>query len=267
MFSRALNLTQFSKLNVVIWSTLAFQAGGINAGGFLACHRFVTHTTGFATHFGAEFALGHFDTAVGMLTVPLFFLIGSMFSGLLVDHRILAGKRPHYNFLFATVAGVLYLTAFLGGGGTLAVFGTPINISKDFSILVLLCLASGMQNAAITSASGAVIRTTHLTGLTTDLGIGFVRVLTHWRKGQSGYLEMRNNMARMSIIFSFLVGSTFAAFLFYHAHYWGFMLPALIATSLALFGYYLDRKELAAQISHFANLNKGILNRVRKPKG
>lgn len=245
MFARALNLNQYSPLNMAVWCTLAFQAGSINAGGFLACSRFVTHTTGFATLFGTEFALGHFNTATGMLTVPIFFLIGAMISALFVDRQIVKGKLPRYNLVFGLIGFVLLLVCFLGGGGSFGVFGLlsgPNEIAGEFPMLALLCLASGMQNAAITSASGAVLRTTHLTGLTTDLGIGIVRVATHWMDQVNAEPEVRKNMIRVSIIVSFILGATFGAFLFYHVHYWGFLFPAILSLSLMSFGVYLDRR-------------------------
>lgn len=242
MFARALNLTQYNKMNMSLWCFLAFQAGAINAGGFLACSRFVTHTTGFATIFGAEFALGHFDAAVGMLTVPLFFLFGTMISAFFVDRRILKGKLPRYNFLFGAIGVILLLVSGLGGGGSFGMFGGSMVISRDFSMLALLCLASGIQNAAITSASGALIRTTHLTGLTTDLGIGFVRVFSKNQAKAALDIEMRNNRIRLSLIGSFIMGSTVGAFLFYHSHYWGFLLPATQSLGLMTFGILLDRK-------------------------
>lgn len=36
--------------------------------------------------------------------------------------------------------------------------------------ILLLCFVMGLQNAVITKISGAVIRTTHVTGIATDLG-------------------------------------------------------------------------------------------------
>lgn len=242
MFARALNLTQYNSMNMALWCFLAFQAGAINAGGFLACTVFVSHTTGFATLFGAQFALGNFDAAIGLLTVPMFFLLGSMISAYFVDRRILKGKLPRYNFLFGAIGVILILVTGLGGGGNFSVFGADLVISKNFSMLALLCLASGIQNAAITSASGALIRTTHLTGMTTDLGIGFVRVFSKNQPKAALEIEMRNNRIRISLIGSFIFGSTVAAFLFYHTHYYGFLLPAVQSLGLMTFGIYLDRK-------------------------
>ncbi len=105
--------------------------------------------------------------------------------------------------------------------------------------MVLLCLASGLQNALIVHASGVVVRTTHLTGVTTDLAMGLVRLLfaeedqRHERHGRLA------NMARFGIIGGFVLGSAISAFLFLRADYWGFLLPA--CTSLFLLVYFIRR--------------------------
>lgn len=229
MFFSNLNLATFSRLHLAIWLSLAFQAGAINAGGFLACHRFVTHTTGFATFFGADVAKGDFLAAAGMLTVPMFFLLGAMISAFFVDRRQTLGKKPRYLFLMAFISLTMLFVAILGHWNYFGPFGSPQNITTDFTLLALLCLASGIQNASITSASGSVVRTTHLTGITTDLGIGLVRVL--W-KGPSHRIqshEEKANWLRFGIIISFILGSTMGSFLFLHLQYLGFLVPSFIS--------------------------------------
>lgn len=210
---------------------MALQAGAINAGGFLACHRFVTHTTGFATYFGTEAAQGHFSIALGMLSVPLFFLIGSATSAYFVDRRLRQGKRPLYHWMFAVIALLMTFVALAGFANAFSPFGESYDHVEDYALVAILCFCSGLQNGTITSASGAVVRTTHLTGITTDLGIGLVRIF-----GQSDCAdrnnELRANWMRAGIILSYVVGSTLAAILFFQAEYLGFLGPALISTGL-----------------------------------
>src|SRR4051812_2049393 len=103
MLSGRESIAQFNPQNVAIWLSMAFQAGAINAGGFLACHRFVTHATGFATLFGTEFTQGHLTTAFSMLSVPLFFLIGAMISGFFIDRRLRRNERPRYDWMFGFI--------------------------------------------------------------------------------------------------------------------------------------------------------------------
>lgn len=233
MLSSSASIAQFNRKNVVIWLSMAFQAGAINAGGFLAFHRFVTHTTGFATFFGSEFAQGHFSAAAGMLSAPLFFLAGAMTSGYFVDRRLSQRIAPRYDALFAFIGFALILIALFGQAGNFGIFGAPLNLSNDFVPMALLCLCSGIQNGTVTSASGAVVRTTHLTGITTDLGIGLVRVLTPGRSVAAKAHEHKVNGMRGGIILSFGLGSTVASFLYFQFQYLAFLLPALIAFLLA----------------------------------
>ena len=77
------------------WLLLAFMAGTINSGGFLACGRWVTHVTGFATFFGIDLVTGEYKLALSMLIVPMFFLLGSFVSGYLIDVRLAACIYVH----------------------------------------------------------------------------------------------------------------------------------------------------------------------------
>lgn len=239
MFSPSQTLSHYTRINVFIWLALAFQAGAINAGGFMACHRFVSHTTGFATNFGTELGLGEWQTGLSMLSVPLFFMLGAMLSAYYVDRRIQAGFRPLYPIVMGLLA--LILCAVVCGGVTdvFSPFGEDLILSKDYPLLAALAFACGLQNATITSSFGAVIRTTHLTGLTTDLGIGLMRVLTHSHHLNSRQNEIRANTMRIGIFMAFAMGAAVSAALYSHFAYWGFALPALIA--IELFGWSLFR--------------------------
>lgn len=231
MFSYQQTLSHYSKSNVAIWLSMAFQAGAINTGGYLACHRFVSHVTGFGTLVGTETASGQFTHALGALAVPGFFIGGAMLSAFIVDRRIQTNRRPLYPVAMFLIFLLTASIAIAGSLGFFGDFGAPI-VTKDYLLLAALCLACGIQNATITSAFGAIIRTTHLTGITTDLGIGIVRILTHSHKIQPRTNEIRANWMRAGIISSFIVGSFVSAFVYLHAQYWGFLIPSGIATIL-----------------------------------
>ena len=234
MFLDSTNNISFTRKNFLIWFALSFQAGCINAGGFLACHRFVTHTTGFATFFGTEFAQGHFEAALGMLTVPLFFLFGAMASAFFIDRNKTLRKPSRYGLVLILIFISLFAVTSLGYFGFFGVFGEPLSLTRDYLLLSILCLASGMQNAMISSASGAVVRTTHLTGITTDLGIGLVRVFSGSLNRPTLARESQANWLRLGTILSFLFGSTLASFVFIKNQYLGFLIPTLITFLLWL---------------------------------
>lgn len=223
------------------WFLLAFLGGSVNAGGFLACQRFVTHVTGFATLAGIDLASGELAAAFGMLTVPVFFLAGVMVAAYLTDRRVLEGKRPRYELVMSMVTFFLFLSVAGGVSDWFGPFG-GLQLGKDYSLLAILCLASGLQNAALTSASGATIRTTHLTGLTTDLGIGLVRAagLAAGDKNRSAMMKM--NYLRIGTIVSFMAGSGVGAYLYLRFGYLGFLLPMAIAAYAAA----VARKQSAA---------------------
>src|SRR4051812_45829612 len=94
MFRHKIHHRRLSWQTFLNWYLLSFLAGSVNMGGYMACHRFVSHVTGFATLFGAEASRGLWDRAIGILSVPLFFLAGVMVSGYLVDRPFHTGKRP-----------------------------------------------------------------------------------------------------------------------------------------------------------------------------
>jgi uncharacterized membrane protein YoaK (UPF0700 family) len=227
MFSGSNHLSHYSPGNMSIWLSMAFQAGTINAGGFLCCHRFVTHTTGFATLFGTEFAQGHMAVALSMLTVPLFFIFGTMVSAFLVDRRLAMAKQPLYHLIFSLISVMLIAVTIGGVHGFLGNFGDGTG-TQGYILLAALCLCSGLQNATITSASGSVVRTTHLTGITTDLGIGLVRVFSARQHGTRKN-EIRANWMRVGTVFFFAMGSMVAAFSFFQLQYWAFLIPATIS--------------------------------------
>jgi uncharacterized membrane protein YoaK (UPF0700 family) len=232
-------INSFTTRNYIIWFSLAFQAGAINVGGFLACHRFVTHTTGFATHFGAEFSRGLYQNAFGMLSVPAFFLLGSVISAILIDKRKLQGKIPNYPFVFLFISILLIFSAVGGVGGGFGDFGSEHELKKSYILLISLSLTSGLQNAVITTASGAAVRTTHLTGLTTDLGIGIVRILSGLLGHEKQRREIRFNWLRIGTISSFVLGSTLSAYIFNSIQFYGFLIPAIISFILFLYVKHL----------------------------
>ncbi len=246
MFRSQGSLTQFNSRNMMIWFVLAFQAGAINVGGFLACHRFVTHTTGFATHFGVEAAKGDYVAAFGMLSVPLFFLFGSMISAFFVDRRLGMGFKPRYTLVMFLIFFNMFFVLIAAEFGLFGEFGKTLNIYQDYTLLSLLCLSSGIQNAAISSASGAVIRTTHLTGITTDLGIGLVRVLSYKPKSQECTNEKLFNKMRIGCIICFLFGSTLAGLIFMNISYWGFIIPTLSSFYIFMITFFDQRKKPSA---------------------
>lgn len=224
---------------VAHWLLLAFNAGCINAGGFLATGRFVTHVTGFATLFGVDFQQTGLLASLQILSVPAFFLLGATIAGLLTDRPVHFKSPPRYDLVMALCSACLLLAAAAGGCDYFGAFGET-HLKHSYLLLALLCLASGLQNGAITSSSESSVRTTHLTGLTTDLGLGFARMLT-FRGGRRRSEERRASALRAGTLLAFIVGSAAGASLFSSVRFRGFVVPAAIAGYAAWHGRRLNR--------------------------
>jgi uncharacterized membrane protein YoaK (UPF0700 family) len=134
-------------------------------------------------------------------------------------------------------AGVLNIGGFNGAFGP---FGEAIESRRGgYALLALLCLICGMQNATVSTVSRAVVRTTHLTGLTTDLGIGIARVLNKTRLKKIDE-DIQANLMRVGIILFFGLGSVLGSLVFLKAGFRGFLLPAFITGCLFGLTFYFQ---------------------------
>jgi uncharacterized membrane protein YoaK (UPF0700 family) len=218
------------------WYLLSLNAGFINAGGFLATGRFVSHVTGFATLFGVDLVNHSNEAALGILSVPLFFLLGAFIAGILIDRPIHQGRKPHFEFVMGLAAICLFAVSFFGITHSFGEVGEIVRLKQVYVVLALLCLSCGLQNAAFTSSSGRTIRTTHLTGLTTDIGIGLARTLIYFEDRKKFRKEAFAEQVRLGSIISFVIGSAIGAWIFMHYQYAGFLIPALISSFAAWHG-------------------------------
>lgn len=223
-----------------IWMVLAFQAGILNIGGFLACQSFISHVTGYATLFGVALGEDDYAHAVGLIIVPLCFLLGAMLSGVLVDLRLKLGKNPRYYVVFGVLFLLILMVEITGFNRTYGNFGGPVTGLRDYFLLAMLCLICGIQNGTVSLVSRSVVRTTHLTGLVTDLGIGLVRVINRGRLRGKIEGETNANWMRLGIIFSFVLGSAIGWNVFTRWHYKGFLLPTLISALLFFLTLYFQ---------------------------
>lgn len=204
-------------------------------GGLLACHSFVSHVTGYATLFGLKLNQSNYLAASGMLFVPVFFLAGTMISGFLIDLRVELQTKPRYYVIFGVLC-LLQIFIVIGGfNGFFGRFG-----EEDYLLVALLCLVCGIQNGTVTLVSKSIVRTTHLTGITTDLGIGIVRVLNSHHLGSAAGEETKANFMRVGIIFFFVLGSMVGYQILNRFEYRGFLFPATISGALFAITFYFQ---------------------------
>src|SRR5699024_113476 len=86
---------------------------------------------------------------------------------------------------------------------------------EDYRILLamLLLFAMGLQNALVTYVSQSVVRTTHLTGIFTDLGIELSQLL-FYKKPEHRKVLKRSVFLKIMIIGSFSFGGIIGTLLY-----------------------------------------------------
>lgn len=220
---------------LVHWFLMAGNAGFINAGAFIGVGTFATHVTGFATLFGVHAAQGELWPALTALFVPLFFLLGAFLAGWWVDLRLSSQRTPRYDWVMGLAALLLGVAALLGFLQDQVAFGQDQHFYQHAMLLSLLCFASGLQNAALTTSSGQSIRTSHLSGITTDLGRG----LAQWLSLPDGELrraEALRARLRAGTILSFILGSVVGVWAFHLLGRPAFAIPAFVCFYAAWHG-------------------------------
>ncbi len=229
------NILTFAPNSYWLWFVLAFNAGCINLGAFLASNRFVTHITGYATYVGEELSIGNFNRAILLFSVPAFFILGSSISAIFTDRYRLKQVPPRFTTVFFMIFCILLFVSIMGPKGIFGTFGSSIDFLPNYFLLCLLAMASGMQNGMISTATGLLVRTTHLTGISTDLGVGIVRWISNSSNDEEKIKEFKTNILRIGTITSFILGSMFSSLFFRNFEYYGFFIPTLIIGILTVY--------------------------------
>jgi uncharacterized membrane protein YoaK (UPF0700 family) len=142
-------------------------AGALNAAGFQAAGFFSANMTGNASSFSDHMALGDWPMAGLFALFIATFILGAMVSGLLIQWGGARGSRAKYAYGIVLEGTVVLL---LGGAHLLGVL-------HPYGLILGLSFAMGIQNAATTRISNARVRTTHVSGMATDIGLGLAGLL------------------------------------------------------------------------------------------
>lgn len=193
---------------------LALIAGMVNVVGLLGFeHQALTHMTGLTSRFSQDLAQGHGRDASIIAMIMVSFVAGAALSGLLVvDDALALGRR--YGVVLLIEATLLAIATLLLDHQWMAGF-------------CLAALACGLQNAMVAHFSGSVIRTTHVSGMFTDIGAS----IGHWLRG-APVDRMRLKICA-STISGFGCGSLFGAAIYQYAGTRTLFVPAILALILA----------------------------------
>jgi len=203
MLKRILKLTGKNRNahnNITLGIILAFIAGSINAGGFSIVDNYTSHVTGMMSSAAAHISVKEYLNAFLVLSYISCFVFGATFTAIIT----LTAQRHHLNSQYAialTLESIIIMALSL------------VWIFSDIKIpyfIASLCFLMGLQNALITKASSAIIRTTHISGMATDLGIEIGKYI-FLKKDSEIASNLIDAKRHMIIILSFFAGGIVGA--------------------------------------------------------
>jgi uncharacterized membrane protein YoaK (UPF0700 family) len=202
-------------------------AGSVNAIGLLGFeHQSVSHLSGTATLIGVELSRVALKPVAHLTGIVFSFLLGAGIAGGLL-HGFTVKLGRHYDTALFIEAAFLFVAAWMLMAGS-------------FYGHFLASAACGLQNALATTYSGAIVRTTHVTGIFTDLGI----MVGSLARGQK--LDRRKATLFLLIVFGFTLGGLAGALLFARYAFIALCVPASVCLLTGLTYHIYAKRSLKA---------------------
>ncbi len=196
--------------NTALGLLLAFNAGAVNAGGFLVLHMYTSHMTGFASQLADGMVLGNATLLLNALGAILAFVSGAAVCAVLVNWG--RQHRMHGVYALPLVLEAALMFPFGLMGAITLTWATPFAVPLT---VLLLSFIMGLQNAVASKTSRGSIRTTHMTGNITDMGIEIGKMLYWNGRDKATPLAVRHDPARMrravGLVSMFVLGGAMGA--------------------------------------------------------
>lgn len=219
-----------AQANLRLGASLSFIAGAINAGGFLAVGQYTSHMTGVLSSITDHLALREMRLALAGFVALLAFVGGAMTTAWMVNWCLRRQLRSAFARPLLLEAGLLLV---------FGLFGAAINMFAGLFMpltVLVLCFIMGLQNALITKISNAEIRTTHVTGLITDIGIELGKMLYFNRADSPAKVSANRRKLRihLTLVTFFFTGGVLGALGF---KTWGYVTSVPLAVMLLLLAW------------------------------
>lgn len=199
--------------SILLGSFMALQAGYLNTILFLEFGLPVSQMTGIMSRLSESLFHSNWTLAFNGGMVLTGFILGALVSGLVIGDRESPQDR---RFAFGMI--LLSFSLFVSAG-----FASLMHVVTLFTT----AFACGLQNALTAKYRGLQMRTTHVTGIVTDLGVYTARLI----KGQGWPWQA---WLLMALILSFLVGGVLGIIMFKLWHGASLILPALACIPIAV---------------------------------
>lgn len=176
--------------NVQLAALLSFVAGVVNIVGVLSFKTLTTNVTGHFAFFSEELFSNNYGLAFLSMIYVLSFFLGAFLANTVMEMTSIGSVHFSYMLPFSIEIFLLALVAFS---------------SHDHAVGLscVLLVAMGLQNALVTKISGSIVRTTHLTGLFTDLGIELSQMIFYKKSND------RKRLKRAIVLKEIIIGGFF----------------------------------------------------------
>ncbi len=214
--------------------SLAWVAGYVNLVALVTCGFVVSHLTGNASALGGELARAEWNPALLTAVLLCAFFVGAFVSGFAIE----VGRQRNWSSIYVLPAAIelILLTAFAIGVRRHDP-SAPEHGATLWWMTIVATASMGVQNATITRISSGVVRTTHLTGIVTDLGHESAELaITRWLFGrgvgratpETQGPTFQRLFLLLSILGSFIFGSACGALFYLNAPAWSMLAPIAI---------------------------------------
>lgn len=227
VLARAAGPERTDRANRDLALLLALMAGMLNGVGFIATNVYTSHMTGITAAISHSVARGEWRlVALGFEAFTLF-VLGAASTAIAFNWARRRRLRSRFAVILAFEAVLVLIFA------TLAQFLHGSLRPQVF--IAVLAYTMGLQNAVITKMSNATIRTTHVTGMVTDIGIALGKLLYRNTPGDPEPVRADTGKLRLhlSVVTAFFVGGVLGVALYGVAGFRSLLVPALVLLAAA----------------------------------
>ncbi len=192
----------------------------------------MSHMTGIGTQIGFSLGKNEWIFSAELLLIPVFFILGSFISGAITSARIDRNLKPKYELVILAKPVVIFILLLTTSLGLFGSFDSVItSLGKSFLSLSLATLC-GLQNGCFATMTKGQIRTTHLTGISTDLGTDLARLAFGKLSLQESRLVHRTNISRVATFASFASGAVVSALISDKLGYNALIIPGILSLAI-----------------------------------
>lgn len=229
------------KFVYLIWMIMSFQAGYVNVGGFYTSGAFVSHVTGTSSNIGIGISRYDITFLLNFLVILIAFITGAAFASYYISKKQDEGKDPNYlRVLF--IKSLFFFMVLLLSEMDLILPDLMSAATVNTWIIFFLSFCCGIQNSTCAQATGGFLKPTHMTGLSTDIGINLARYFKPGVDKAKREEELHKNNLRISILGSFISGGVIASFIFTKNGHYGFIFPFLSSVCFLGLGIARDKQ-------------------------